>query len=202
MDLGKFSLDNIEEVSLYNSQNPDIFQSAKNFGNASSIYIKSRRPAFKDSQFHYIRAALKTGSFGLINPSVYWQQKIADNIATTINAELINAHGRYKTRYKKWAYDTTVVRQNADVASQRVELAIQDINKDTATHWKIQGYFYNSESEACPGPLLQNVSITLKGYGIRTSLHKVLSNIGFRSATGCYSSLNMQTILHATWTLP
>ncbi len=153
VDLGKFSLDNIEAVSLYNSQNPAIFQSAKNFGNASSIYIKSRQPEFKDSQSHYIRAAVKTGSFGLINPSLYWQQKIAANIATTISAELISAHGRYKTRYKKWAYDTTIVRQNADVSSQRIELAMQDINKDTATRWKIQGYYYNSE-RGLPGAIV------------------------------------------------
>ncbi|WP_114790231.1 TonB-dependent receptor [Niabella yanshanensis] len=153
VDLGKFSLDNIEEVSLHNSQNPDIFQSAKSFGAASSIYIKALPPTFKDSQSYQVKAAFKTGSFGLINPSIHWQQKLADNIATTISAELINAHGRYKTRYKKWAYDTTIVRQNAGVASQRVELAVQDINKDSATHWKIQGYFYNSE-RGLPGAIV------------------------------------------------
>lgn len=153
IDLGKFSLDNVEAVSLYNSQNPDIFQPAQNFGTASSIYITTQQPSFKDSQSYHIKAALKTGSFGLVNPSVYWQQKIAANIATAVSAELINAHGRYKTRYKKWAYDTTIVRQNADVTSKRVELAIQDINKDTATHWKIQGYFYNSE-RGLPGAIV------------------------------------------------
>lgn len=153
VDLGKFSLDHVEEVSLYNSQNPDIFQPAKSFGAASSIYIKTLHPTFKDSQSYHIKAAFKTGSFGLINPSVYWQQKVAANIATTLSAEAINAHGRYKTRYQKWAYDTTIIRQNADVASQRIELAIQNLNKDTATHWKIQGYFYNSE-RGLPGAIV------------------------------------------------
>lgn len=153
IDLGKFSLDNIEEVSLYNSQNPDIFQPAKNLGAASSVYIKTQKPSFNNSQLHNIKASFKTGSFGLINPSVHWQQKIAANIATTLSAEWVTAHGRYKTRYKKWAYDTTVIRQNADVASQRIELAIQDINKDTATHWKVQGYFYNSE-RGLPGAIV------------------------------------------------
>ena len=153
IDLGKFSLDNVEAISLYNSQNPDIFQPAKSFGSASSIYITTQQPSFKDSQSYHLKAALKTGSFGLVNPYVYWQQKVAANIATTVSAELINAHGRYKTRYKKWAYDTTIARQNADVASQRIELALQDLNKEAATHWKVQGYFYKSE-RGLPGAVV------------------------------------------------
>ena len=32
IDLGKFSLDNMEEISLYNGQKSEIFQSAKDFG--------------------------------------------------------------------------------------------------------------------------------------------------------------------------
>ncbi|MCH5690481.1 Plug domain-containing protein [Niabella sp. W65] len=157
IDLGKFSLDNVEAISLYNSQNPDIFQPAKSFGSASSIYITTQQPSFKDSQSYHLKTAFKTGSFGLVNPSVYWQQQVAANIATTLSAEAVTAHGRYKTRYKKWAYDTTIIRQNADVASQRIELALQDLNKDTTTHWKIQGYFYNSERglpSHCCGTLL------------------------------------------------
>ncbi len=153
VDLGKFSLDHVEAVALYNSQNPDIFQPAKNFGSASSIYITTQQPSFKDSQSYHVKAGLKTGSFGLVNPSVYWQQKVTANIATTISAELVHAHGRYKTRYRKWAYDTTIMRQNADVASQRVELALQDLNKHAATHWKIQGYYYNSE-RGLPGAIV------------------------------------------------
>lgn len=153
IDLGKFSLDNVEAVSLYNSHNPDIFQPAKSFGSASAIYIKTFQSAFKQGQSYHLRTAFKTGSFGLINPSIYWQQKIAPNAAVILSAELIDAHGRYTTRYKKWAYDTTIVRRNADIASQRVELALQDIDKDSATYWKIQAYFYNSE-RGLPGAIV------------------------------------------------
>lgn len=153
IDLGKFSLDNIETLSLYNSQNTSIFQPARNFGSASSLYITSRQPVFKPEQHTNLKAAFKTGSFGLINPSIYWQQKISENIATTLSAETVNANGRYKTRYKKFAYDTTIVRQNVDVAAQRVELAVRDLGKDTATSWKLQTYFYNSE-RGLPGAIV------------------------------------------------
>ena len=47
VDLGKFSLENIEEISLYNGQRSDIFQTAREFGTAGSIYLTTRRPRFE-----------------------------------------------------------------------------------------------------------------------------------------------------------
>ena len=46
IDLGQFSLDNIEELSLYNGQKSEILQPAKDFGTAGSIYIRTRAPKF------------------------------------------------------------------------------------------------------------------------------------------------------------
>ena len=39
IDLGQFSLDNIESLSLYNGQKSQILQPAKDFGSAGTIYI-------------------------------------------------------------------------------------------------------------------------------------------------------------------
>jgi outer membrane cobalamin receptor len=47
IDLGKFSIENVEEISLYNGQKSEIFQSAKEFGSAGSIYLTTRRPKAK-----------------------------------------------------------------------------------------------------------------------------------------------------------
>ena len=41
IDLGKFSLDNIDEISLYNGQKSEIFQPARDFGSAGTIYIRT-----------------------------------------------------------------------------------------------------------------------------------------------------------------
>ncbi|SDE20940.1 TonB-dependent receptor plug domain-containing protein [Niabella drilacis] len=153
VDLGKFSLDNIDALSLYNSQNTSPLQAARNFGSAAALYIKSKQPVFEPHKNFHINGAFKTGSFGFINPSLHWQQQMAANIASTVSIETVNAHGKYKTRYQKRAYDTTIVRQNADVASQRIELAMQDLEKDAAINWKIQTYFYNAE-RGLPGAIV------------------------------------------------
>jgi len=153
VDLGKFSLDNIEALSLYNSQNTSTLQAARNFGSAAALYIRSKEPVFEQNKKYHLKGAFKTGSFGLINPSLHWQQQLTENIATTVSLETIHAHGRYKTRYQQYAYDTTVIRSNADVASQRIEVAVQDLHKDTATCWKVQTYFYNAE-RGLPGAIV------------------------------------------------
>ena len=46
IDLGQFSLDNVEEISLYNGQRSAIFQPASDFGNAGSVYIRTKAPRF------------------------------------------------------------------------------------------------------------------------------------------------------------
>ena len=50
IDLGQFSLDNIDEISLYNGQKSAIFQPASDFGNAGSVYIRTRKPRFTDGK--------------------------------------------------------------------------------------------------------------------------------------------------------
>ena len=43
IDLGQFSLDNIEEVSVYQGQRSAILQTASDFANAGSVYIKTTK---------------------------------------------------------------------------------------------------------------------------------------------------------------
>ena len=68
IDLGKYSLDNIESIQLYNGQKSEIFQSAKYFGSAGTVYITTRRPRFEEGKRYNLRVMMKTGSFGLANP--------------------------------------------------------------------------------------------------------------------------------------
>ncbi len=47
IDLGRFSMDNMEAISLYNGQKSNIFQSAKDYASAAAVYMTSRRPLFE-----------------------------------------------------------------------------------------------------------------------------------------------------------
>ena len=90
VDLGKFSLDNIEEISLYNGQKSDIFQSAREFGSSGSIYLTTRRPRFEGEKDANLAAKVKFGSYGLLNPALLYEHKISDNISAAVSAESVS----------------------------------------------------------------------------------------------------------------
>ena len=50
VDLGKFSMDNMEVLSVYNGQKSDIFQSARDYASAAALYMVSRRPRFREGK--------------------------------------------------------------------------------------------------------------------------------------------------------
>lgn len=160
IDLGRFSLDNIEEVSLYNGQKSDIFQPAKDYGSAGTIYLRTRRPQFDEGKRTNAKFILRSGSFGLIDPSVLIEQKLSENVSASVNAEYIYADGKYKFRYKKVfsdgtiAWDTTAVRENGDLHSLRIEGGLY--GKMKGGKWNAKIYFYDSE-RGIPGAIVNNV---------------------------------------------
>lgn len=160
IDLGQFSLDNIEAISLYNGQKSEILQPAKDFGSAGSIYIRTRTPHFEEGESYHARATLRTGSFDLLNPSALVELRLSDRVNTSLSAELINSSGKYKFRYRRvnpageLAYDTTAVRENGDINATRIEANINGML--TMGSWNVKFYNYNSE-RGVPGAIVNNV---------------------------------------------
>lgn len=154
VDLGRFSLDNMESVTLYNGQKSAIFQPAKDFGSAGSIYLQSRTPQFKGEKRHNVKAAFKTGSFGLVNPSFLWEHRLSQNVSSSLSAEYMYTTGKYKFTYRvKNGYDTTAVRQNGNVNAVRIEGGL--FGKFKGGYWRMKGYFYRSE-RGYPGAIVRN----------------------------------------------
>ena len=144
IDLGRFSLDNMEAVSLYNGQKSAIFQSAKDYASAGSVYMTTRTPRFDSVKNYNLSFSVKGGSFGTVNPSVLWEHRINDKLSSSFNAEYMYTTGRYKFSYaKKDGYDTTEVRRNGDVSALRVEGGL--FGKIRDGEWKAKVYFYDSE---------------------------------------------------------
>ena len=160
VDLGRFSLDDVEEISLHNGQKSDIFQSAKDFGASGTIYITTRRPRFEKGRNANFKATMKTGSFGLINPSIRSEYKISDAVSASFSGEWVNATGKYKFRYRRRntlgeiVYDTTAVRHNGDINATRLEAALHGVMNEG--RWTVRAYSYNSE-RGIPGAIVNNV---------------------------------------------
>ncbi|MBR3100132.1 MAG: TonB-dependent receptor [Muribaculaceae bacterium] len=160
IDLGRYSLDNIEEISLYNGQKSDIFQSARDYGSAGTVYIRTRQPKFKANKRDNLNVTMRTGSFGLANPSFRWEHKFNSHVSMALNTEYTYATGQYHFRYRKMfsdgvvAWDTTAVRKNGDIGALRVEGALFGVMTDG--RWHAKAYYYDSE-RGIPGAIVNNV---------------------------------------------
>ncbi len=160
IDLGQFSLDNMEALSLYNGQKSQILQPARDFGNAGTIYMRTAVPQFKGDETYHARAAVRTGSFDLINPSTLVQLKLSRRVSASLSAEWLNSSGKYKFRYRRVnpagevAYDTTATRQNGDINATRLEASV--FGKTSHGNWMAKAYNYNSE-RGIPGAIVNNV---------------------------------------------
>ena len=155
VDLGRFSLDNMEAISVYNGQKSSIFQSAKDFASASALYMETRRPRFDSIRTDNFKATLKGGSFKTVNPSLLWEHKFGRRIRSSLNTEYMYTSGEYRFSYAKAdGYDTTEVRKNGDVRLFRAEAALFGDLDDG--EWRAKAYFYDSE-RGYPGYIDRNI---------------------------------------------
>lgn len=154
VDLGRFSLDNMEAVTLYNGQKSALLQPAKDFASAGSIYLQSRTPRFAAGERQHVKSTFKTGSFGVVNPSIVWDRRLNERISSSVSAEYMYTTGRYKFTYRvEDSYDTTAVRRNGDVTAVRLEGGLFGSIK--GGYWRAKTYLYRSE-RGYPGAVVKN----------------------------------------------
>lgn len=145
IDLGRFSMDNMEALQMYNGQKSSALQTAKDFASASAIYMRTRKPYFIGTEKGYrCNVGMKVGSFDTYNPTLIWEQRLSDKVSAMLSAEYMTTSGKYPFSYaKKNGYDTTEVRKNGDVMSLRIETMLA--GEMQGGEWCGQLYFYDSE---------------------------------------------------------
>lgn len=155
VDLGKFFLNNIEEIQLFNGQESTILQSARPFFASNTLCLESKTPSFTNNKKYGLNANYKTGAFGLFNSSVQYQKKLSKKFAQSINGEYTQAHGRYKFRMSNGVYDTLAIRQNGDIRAFNAEYDL--FGQIYNVNWTSKVYVYNSE-RGLPGASVANVN--------------------------------------------
>ena len=159
IDLGQFSLDNIEEVTLYNGQKSAIFQPASDFGHAGAIYIRTRMPVFEKGHTN-LKFNTQYGSRDMFRLSTLWEEKFSETVSSSLSAGFLTASGKYKFHYERrypngqTAWDTTAVRNNGDIHAERIEANI--FGRLNQGSWQLKAYLYNS-ARGIPGAIVNNV---------------------------------------------
>ena len=148
VDLGRFSTDGIGRISLYNGQKTKRLQTAKEYASGASVHLDSEPYFLWDKSSG--RARVRTGSFGTFQPSVQMDRKCGP-VILRVAAEGLTSNGKYKYPF----FDTTLVRENGDIKSLRLETALFGYLK--GGDWRVRAYGYGSE-RGFPGPVIRRAS--------------------------------------------
>ena len=148
VDLGRFSVDGIGRITLYNGQKTSRLQTAKEYASGASVHLDGERPLLLDKDGGKVR--LRGGSFGTFNPSLQWDRDLGPMVLR-ISAEGVTSSGKYKFPF----FDTTLVRANGDIKSLRLESAL--FGRLRRGDWRLRLYGYGSE-RGFPGPVIRRAS--------------------------------------------
>ena len=147
IDLGRFSLDNVDQLSLSNGQSDNIFQPARFFASAGILNIQTLTPRFEDGKHTNISASFKTGSWGLVNPSLLLEQRISRKWTVSANGEWMSSDGHYPyTLYygnEEGDLSSREKRKNTDVQTFRAEAGLYG-NFSDKEQWRLKAHYFQS----------------------------------------------------------
>ena len=173
VDLGKYSLSNMESVSLYNANKNERLQSASEYASAATVYMQTKKPDRTMFNIEY-----GNGSFGLNKVKGYFSLKDF----FFVDAEYQHIDGDYKFKFKSTSEDTIGRRSNSYISFYRLEAA--GFYKGLTAH----AYYYNSE-RGLPGPVIRRLSDQWsskdrqwdQNFFLQTSYKKLWSDFGLRA---------------------
>ncbi len=152
IDIGRFSLENVDRLSLSNGQSDQIFQAARQIASAGLLDIRTQTPCFRPGKNTHLSASFKTGSWGLIRPAIHIEQRLSRQWSAVVSSEGMTADGRYRyTQHYGQENDSTSreKRKNTQVHTFRTEASV--IGQFSSTEqWRIKAYYYQS-SRGLPG---------------------------------------------------
>lgn len=149
VDLSRFTLDNISTFRLTIGQGDDIYQSAKSYASAGLIEISTVRKT--ETQHPYVSGTFKTGSYGLVEPSLLYIQDSKRTIFSAY-ASAQSASGNY--RFKMWngTHLIDAKRDNSDITAWRGETNLTyKLSARQTLSWKLYGF---DSDRGLPGPVV------------------------------------------------
>lgn len=159
IDIGRFSLDNVDMIALNNGQSDLVFQPARMFASAALLQIRTVNPRFEDKKTWHGKVGFKSGSFGLFNPVFRLQHKISRVFSADFSGEWLIAHGRYpyllNYSYLGSGLTSKEIRKNTDVNNLRLEVALYAKPSERESAY-LKAYLYTSERGLPGATILYN----------------------------------------------
>jgi outer membrane cobalamin receptor len=159
IDIGQFSLDNVDMISLTMGQSDDIFRTARSIASVGVLNIVTKTPFFGGKSYSAM-VQLKAGSWGYFNPYIYYAQKLSDKFSVSIDGDWQRSDGQYPFERKNGNILVKGKRTNSSVDAKRAEINLfGNLTPAQTLSWK--AYYYDSEREL-PGIIILQDSSYLK----------------------------------------
>ena len=156
VDLGRFSLDQLDEIQLYIGEDCDINVSASHFASTSVLNLMSYDPINSDKNYHVV-AKLTGGSFGFVNPHLFFDHKIGENKNNKIkaSADFSRADGNYPYTLTNGTLKTEERREHSESVCGHGELSGRFF-LSPKTQLKAKTHYYVSDRELPGGVIYYN----------------------------------------------
>ncbi|MEJ7610435.1 MAG: TonB-dependent receptor [Ferruginibacter sp.] len=156
-DLGKFSLDNVQQVQLYNAGPAEILLPARAFSSAALLLVNTVSASQKDFS-RQMSLGIRQGSFGYLSPYFSLRSSSRKKFSTGISGTYQQATGNYPFI----SYSSTGVpekRINSGIKAFRLEYdAVYQLNDSDRVLFKT--YYYHSNMGLPGAIILYNTGIS------------------------------------------
>lgn len=154
IDLSRYSLDNVGELSLTIGDNDDIFVPARAASSAATLAISSMPAGEKP----FLTAQMRLGAFGFMNPFVRGGGRVSDNLRISGNLDFVHTHNDYPFTLVNGKYATRERRNNSMMNSGHGEIGVDwKISNRQSLSAKVYGYHNGRQ---LPGPVIYYNNIT------------------------------------------
>lgn len=95
VDLGRYTLGNAAYVSFSQGQEQSQLLSARAYAAGNVLNMETAEPIFYPGERIKMKAGIEGGSFGLLSPTLLWQQRWNKRLKTSLYANYLRSDGDY-----------------------------------------------------------------------------------------------------------
>ena len=145
IDLSRYSLDNVEQLSLVIGDNDDIYIPARNASASAVLNIQTIGVPTNDTIPH-LTTQLKVGSFGYVSPFLRYEQNLTENLAISVVGEYTYAENDYPYEIQNVRHTVKDKRTNSRMNTGHGELNfVWDANTFNRLSGKV--YYYENDRQ-------------------------------------------------------
>ncbi len=147
-DLSRYSLANMDAVSLTIGDGDNIFEPARNSASPALLALQTDL-GDHDSEARLLRAGIAVGSWSTLQPSLFYRQRLSDRLAINVQGDYLYSENDYPFTLYNGTATSRQHRQHSRISSGHGEVNLR-WTPTTADRIALKAYYYDC-SRQLPG---------------------------------------------------